>query len=108
MVPNSAFIGSAVIPATGTLNIEETHDGFYLSGYVGNELEKFVVLRNLGSIRKGKVERVRFHTKSGRMIEKSFEVAEVKFEEEEFPDHRRLVFMISLKHTAEKPREVLS
>ena len=105
---NPAFIGGAIIPCIGTLNIEETQDGYYLSGYVGNEIEKLVVLRNLGWIRKGKVERAKFVTNSGTLIDEAFEVAEARFEEEEFPDHRRLVFMISLKHINEKRDEAVS
>ena len=97
MVPNSALIGGAIIPSVGTLNIEETNDGYRLSGYVGDEIEKLVVLRNLGWIRKGKVEHAKFVTKSGYLIDEIFEIAEARFEEEEFPDYRRLVFIISLK-----------
>jgi hypothetical protein len=106
MVQNSAVIGSSAIPSSATLRIEETEDGFFLSGYVGNEFEKQTVLRNLGGIRKGKIEHAKFQTISGQLVDESFEVTNARFREEEFPDHRRLEFSISLKHVADHRDEL--
>ena len=93
----TAVIGESTVPCAGTLNIEETRDGFFLSGYSRDEFEKQVVLRNLGWIKRGKVEHAKFQTNSGRLVDASFEITDAKFGEEDFPDHRRLVFGISLK-----------
>lgn len=97
MMSQSAVIGDATIPCTGTLTVEETVHGYFLSGFSRDESEKLSVLRNLGRIKSGKIERVQFQTRSGHLIEGAFEITEAKFAEEDFPDHRRLVFGISLK-----------
>jgi hypothetical protein len=101
MMSGTAVIGEATIPCTGTLNIEETSDGFFLSGYSRDEYEKQVVLRNLGWIRRGSVEHAKFQTHSGLLIDGAFEIADARFAEEVFPDHRRLVFGISLKRVTD-------
>jgi hypothetical protein len=102
MISNSAIIGDASIPCPATLRIEETSNGYYLSGFSRDETEKLAVLRNLGQIRSGKVEHAKFVTRSGQLIDGAFEVTDARFAEEEFPDHRRLVFGISLKSVIQK------
>src|ERR1700680_4995147 len=101
MMSQSAVIGDAAIPGAGTLSVEETIHGYFLSGFSRDESEKLTVLRNLGRIRTGKIERAQFQTRSGHLIDGAFEIIEAKFAEEDFPDHRRLVFGISLKRVTE-------
>ena len=101
MMSESAVIGDATIPCAGTLCVEETIHGYYLSGFSRDETEKLAVLRNLGRIRSGKVEHAKFQMKSGRLVDGAFEITEARFAEEAFPDHRRLVFGISLKRVTE-------
>jgi|SRR5579872_2046313 len=97
LMSGTAIIGDATVPCAGTLNVEETSDGFFLSGYSRDEFEKQVVLRNLGWIRRGRVEHAKFQTKTGHLVDGAFEVTDARFAEEDFPDHRRLVFGIALK-----------
>ncbi len=102
MISNYVMIGDAFIPCPETLRIEETGNGYYLSGFSRDETEKLTVLRNLGRIRSGKVERAQFVTRSGQLVDGAFEITDARFVEEEYPDHRRLVFGISLKPIIEK------
>jgi len=102
MISNTAIIGDAPIPCSATLKIEETSNGYYLSGFSRDETEKLAVLRNLGRIRSGKVEHAKFVTRWGQLIDGAFEITDARFVEEDFPDHRRLVFGISMKSVIEK------
>jgi len=102
MLSNSAVIGDAAVPCPKTLKIEETINGYFLSGFSHDEGEKLAVLRNLGRIKSDKVEHATFVTQSGRQVDGAFEIIDARFAEEEYPDHRRLVFGISLKPVVEK------
>lgn len=102
MISTSAIIGDASIPCPATLKIEETSTGYYLSGFSRDETEKLAVLRNLGRIKSGKVEHAKFVTRSGELVDGAFEITDARFAEEEYPDHRRLVFGISLRSVIEK------
>jgi hypothetical protein len=101
MMSESAVIGEATIPCAGTLSVVETIHGYYLSGFSRDESEKLAVLRNLGRIKSGKVEHAKFQTKSGHLVDGAFEITEARFAEEDFPDHRRLVFGISLRRVTD-------
>ena len=93
----SAFIGDASIPRLGTLQIEEIESGYRISGQVGGDFEKLEMLRSLGGIRKGQVQKAKFVTKTGLLVNDTFEIAESRFDEEKLPDRRLLVFTILLK-----------
>jgi|SRR5579875_2971669 len=93
-----AIIGNTVIPKFGSAEIHETSMGYTIIGSVRNENEKLEILRNVGSLQKGKIEHAKFVSRSGSLVNQKFEVADVRFKEEELPDHRRLTYTISLAH----------
>jgi|SRR5271169_5578201 len=95
----SALIGESVIPRLGVVDIEEIETGYRIRGHSDNELDKMEILRNLGPIRRGQIERAKFVTREGVLVNEMFVVTESKFGEELFPDHRRFVFTISLERT---------
>jgi hypothetical protein len=91
------LIGEAVIPRLGVLQIEEVDSGYKISGKVRDDYEKLEILRNLGRIRKGQVKPAKFVTKTGSLVNDTFEIAESRFDEEQLPDQRLLLFTILLK-----------
>jgi hypothetical protein len=97
MSPYSAFIGETSIPRLGVMQIEEIESGYKISGQVRDDYEKMEILRSLGRIRKGQVQPAKFVTKSGSLVNDTFEIAESRFDEEELPDQRLLIFTILLK-----------
>ncbi len=93
----SAFIGDASIPRLGVLQIEEIDSGYRISGQIRDDYEKLEILRSLGRIRKGQMQKAKFLTNSGSLVNDTFEIAESRFDEEQLPDQRLLVFTILLK-----------
>jgi len=92
-----ALIGEFVIPRLGVVDIEEMDTGYRIRGHVDNEQDKLEILRNLGPIRRGRVERAKFVTRQGTLVNENFTVTESRFEEELMQDHRRFVFTILLE-----------
>jgi hypothetical protein len=92
-----ALIGEFVIPRLGVVDIEEMGTGYRIRGHVDNEQDKLEILRNLGPIRRGRVERAKFVTRQGTLVNENFTVTESRFEEEQLPDRRRFVFTILLE-----------
>lgn len=93
----SAFIGEAAIPRVGVLEIEEVETGYKISGMIRDDQEKLQVLRSLGRIRRGQVQKAKFVTKTGMLVNDTFEILESRFQEESLPDSRLLEFTILLK-----------
>jgi hypothetical protein len=93
----SAFIGDASIPRLGVLQIEEIDSGYRISRQMRDDYEKLEILRSLGRIRKGQMQKAKFLTNSGSLVNDTFEIAESRFDEEQLPDQRLLVFTILLK-----------
>jgi len=93
----NTFIGENSIPRLGVLQIEEIESGYRISGQARDDFEKLEILRSLGRIRKGQVEKAKFVTKTGSLVNDTFEITESRFDEEELPDKRLLVFTILLK-----------
>jgi hypothetical protein len=79
------------------LQIEEIDSGYRISGRVRDDQEKLEMLRSLGHIRRGQVQKAKFVTKTGMLVNDVFEVAESRFDEEALPDSRLLEFTILLK-----------
>ncbi|HYB04461.1 MAG TPA: hypothetical protein VED17_08365 [Nitrososphaerales archaeon] len=97
MSPYGAFIGETSIPRLGVMQIEEIESGYKIIGKVRDDYEKLEVLRSLGRIRKGQIQPAKFVTKTGSLVNDTFEITESRFDEEELPDHRLLIFTILLK-----------
>ncbi len=97
MSPYGALIGEAVIPRLGVLQIEEIESGYKISGQARDDFEKLEILRSLGRIRKGQVKPAKFVTKTGSLVNNTFEITESRFDEEQLPDRRLLLFTILLK-----------
>ena len=97
MSPYSALIGETTIPRLGALQIEKIESGYRISGEVRDDYEKLEILRSLGRIRKGQIQPAKFVTKTGSLVNDTFEITESRFDEEELPDHRLLIFTILLK-----------
>jgi hypothetical protein len=93
----SALIGEFVIPRLGVVDIEVLGTGYRIRGHVDNEEDKLKVLHHLGPIRRGRVERAKFVTREGTLVNESFVVTESRFEEEQLQDHRRFIFTILLE-----------
>jgi hypothetical protein len=92
-----AFIGESAIPRVGVLSIEEIDFGYKISGKIRDDREKMEILRSLGRIRRGQIQKAKFVTRTGALVNDTFEIAESRFDEEELPDSRLLVFTILLK-----------
>ena len=92
-----AFIGESTIPRLGALQIEEIDSGYKISGRVRDDQEKLEVLRSLGRIRRGQVQKAKFVTNTGLLVNDTFEILESRFDEEAMPDSRLLEFTILLK-----------
>jgi len=98
MTSFGAFIGETAIPRLGFLQIEEVDCGYRICGRIREDKEKLEILRSLGRIRRGQVQRAKFVTKTGALVNATFEVAESRFDEEALPDSRLLEFTILLKN----------
>jgi hypothetical protein len=92
-----AIIGESAIPRLGALQIEEIDSGYKISGRVRDDREKLEVLRSLGRIRRGQVQKAKFITNTGMLVNDTFEILESRFHEEAMPDSRLLEFTILLK-----------
>ena len=97
MLAGGASIGNTMIPNIGVLQIEEIESGYKIEGRVRDDYEKLEILRRLGGIRKGQISRAKFLTKKGSLVNETFEIIESRFDEEELPDKRLLIFTILLK-----------
>lgn len=98
MTSFGAFIGDTAIPRLGLIQIEEIDSGYRISGRIRDDQEKLEILRSLGGIRRGQVQKAKFITKTGMLVNDTFEVAESRFDEEMLPDSRLLEFTILLKN----------
>jgi len=93
----SALIGEIAIPRVGVLEIDEVDCGYKICGRIRDEKEKLEILRSLGCVRRGQVQKAKFITKSGELVNGIFEIAESRFDEQALPDSRLLEFTILLK-----------
>jgi hypothetical protein len=95
----SAYIGETAIPRVGVLQIEEFDSGYKISGTIRDDQEKLEILRSLGRIRRGQIQKAKFVTRTGALVNDTFEILESRFDEESLPDSRLLEFTIVLKQT---------
>ena len=94
-----------MIPRLGVLEIEEIDCGYKISGRIRDDQEKLAVLHSLGRIRRGQVQKAKFITKAGTLVNDTFEIAESRFDERALHDSRLLEFTILLKQPRILPRQ---
>jgi hypothetical protein len=98
----SALIGDFIVPRLGVIEIEQVGTGYCIKGHVDNEVDKLEILHRLGPIRRGRVERAKFVTREGTLVNENFMIAESIFQEEQLQDHRRFMFTILLEQPNSK------
>ncbi len=98
----SALIGDFIIPRLGVVDIEQVGTGYCIKGHVDNEVDKLEILHRVGPIRRGRLERAKFVTKEGTLVNENFMVTESMFQEEQLQDHQRFFFTILLERSDDK------